>query len=72
MQENPFAIRRLMPPEIQLTTTEADPAPPGAHAEWFEARDGTRLRVARFAGDDTSRGTVVFLNGRTEFIEKYF
>lgn len=58
--------------ETLLTTTEHDPAPPGAHAEWLEARDGTQLRLARFAGEDTSRGTLVFLNGRTEFIEKYF
>ncbi len=61
-----------MPPETPLTTTERDPAPAGARVEWLTARDGTQIRVARFAGDDTSRGTVVVLNGRTEFIEKYF
>ncbi len=55
-----------------LVATEHDPAPPGAHAEWLRARDGTSFRVARFSGSDTSRGTAVILNGRTEFIEKYF
>ena len=58
--------------QTPLLATEADPVPPGAHVEWLEARDGTRFRVARFAGPDTSRGTTVVMNGRAEFVEKYF
>ncbi len=55
-----------------FVATERDPVPGGAHGEFLEARDGTRFRVARFGADGARRGTVVVLNGRTEFIEKYF
>lgn len=37
----------------------------------LEAADGTPLRHARWARPGAERGTVVLLNGRTEFIEKY-
>ena len=57
---------------MPFIATPADPVPAGAEARWLVAPDGTRFRVARFAGADTSRGSVVILNGRTEFIEKYF
>ena len=57
---------------MSFVTTPRDPAPAGAHAEWLSTPDGTRIRVARFATADPNRGTVVILNGRTEFIEKYF
>ncbi|MBW2293698.1 MAG: alpha/beta hydrolase [Deltaproteobacteria bacterium] len=40
--------------------------------DWLTADDGTRFRVARFGPSSAPRGTVVILNGRTEFIEKYF
>jgi lysophospholipase len=55
-----------------LVVTERDPVPEGAHADFLEAPDGTRFRVARFGRASARRGTVVILNGRTEFIEKYF
>lgn len=35
------------------------------------AADGTPLRTARWSRPGAERGTVVLLNGRTEFIEKY-
>ena len=57
---------------MSFVVTPADPLPPGAKVEFLTASDGTSFRVARFAGDDTSRGTCVVLNGRSEFIEKYF
>ncbi len=42
---------------------------PGGSAHWLTARDGTRIRCAVWReGRD---GTVLFLNGRTEYIEKY-
>lgn len=42
---------------------------PGGSAHWITARDGTRIRCAVWReGHD---GTVLFLNGRTEYIEKY-
>lgn len=37
----------------------------------FEARDGARIRYASWQPDGPVRGTVVLLNGRAEFIEKY-
>ncbi len=37
----------------------------------FETRDGARIRYATWQPEGAVRGTVVFLNGRTEFIEKY-
>ena len=42
---------------------------PGGSAHWLKAKDGTRIRCAVWReGQD---GTVLFLNGRTEYIEKY-
>ncbi len=57
---------------MTFVTTEADPVPSGGISQWLTADDGTRFRVARFSRSDPDRGTVVILNGRTEFIEKYF
>ena len=57
---------------MTLVATAADPIPEGASSESLSAKDGTRLRVARFTPASARRGTAVFLNGRKEFIEKYF
>lgn len=42
---------------------------------WLTLDDGTRLRTARWAAEGewegTPRGTVLLLNGRSEFVEKY-
>jgi predicted alpha/beta hydrolase len=57
---------------MTLVATADDPIPDGAVCEWHEAADGTRIRMARFHRPSATRGTVVLLNGRTEFIEKYF
>lgn len=48
-----------------------NPPPQGAEAFWFEAEDGARLRAAVFPRADARAG-VVLVNGRCEFIEKYF
>ncbi len=45
--------------------------PNGGVAEWITAKDGLRLRVARFDAA-APKGTVFLNNGRTEFIEKYY
>lgn len=42
----------------------------GGSVHWVDLPDGLRLRTAHFPG--AVRGTVLLLNGRTEFIEKYF
>ena len=46
-------------------------APLDGTAEWIEARDGARLRVALFPARGRPRGSVVVSPGRTEPIEKY-
>ena len=42
---------------------------PGGSAHWLSARDGTRIRCALWRGGQD--GTILFLNGRTEYIEKF-
>ncbi len=44
------------------------PAPEGS-AWWLQAPDGVRLRLATWPTG--RRGTILFFNGRTEYIEKY-
>ncbi len=41
----------------------------GGRVHWLDTPDGLRLRAAQWPGGP--RGTVLLLNGRTEFIEKY-
>lgn len=58
-----------------LVETPQDPAPEGAVVDFLEMSDGTRIRVARWSPSPSTaarRGTVLLLNGRTEFIEKSF
>lgn len=38
----------------------------------LRTRDGVRLRAASWPGSSATKGTVLILQGRTEFIEKYF
>lgn len=38
----------------------------------LKTSDGVLLRYARWSGDARARGTVCLLQGRSEFIEKYF
>lgn len=47
-------------------------APPGGRIGYFDGADGARLRYGLWSAGDEARGTVVFLNGRSEFIEKHF
>jgi lysophospholipase len=49
-----------------------NPVPSKAVAGMLTARDGVRLRYARFPATSPNRGTVLLLQGRAEFIEKYF
>lgn len=56
-----------------LYETPGNLAPAHAHAGFITARDGKRLRYARFAAEGRPlKGTVVILTGRNECIEKYF
>ena len=54
-----------------LLGTERWPVPPGAHVERLEMPDGTGIRAVRWTPEAATRGTVVVLNGRTEYLEKY-
>jgi lysophospholipase len=56
-----------------LVAVPGYPAPPGAVVEWLTLADGVRLRTARWIlPASETHGTVVLIQGRTEFIEKYF
>ncbi|MFV0243912.1 MAG: alpha/beta fold hydrolase [Qingshengfaniella sp.] len=44
-------------------------APVGARATWIQSADGLRLRTGLLGRGD--RGTVLLLQGRTEYLEKY-
>jgi len=60
-------------PFPDLVTVPGNPAPPGAVVEWLTASDGVRLRTVRWIGPaNESHGTVLLVQGRTEFVEKYF
>jgi lysophospholipase len=55
-----------------LFATADNPVPEGAMPTWILAKDGVKLRVARWAAQAPSRGTVAVMPGYSEFIEKYF
>ncbi len=57
---------------MNLTATPENPPPPGAVVSALTTKDGVALRVARWSGGASSRGTVAVLPGHAEFIEKYF
>lgn len=59
-------------PAVELILTPENPVPPGAIATSIRAADGMRLRVVRWHPEGPSKGTVVIVQGRAEFIEKYF
>ena len=61
------------PDSPALAVVDSNPVPEGAHAGWFETADRMKLRYATFPkGEGAPKGTVCLLQGRTEFIEKYF
>ena len=58
---------------MDLVVTAKNPVPSGAVTAVIETTDGVRLRTARWeASAQPVRGTVCVIQGRTEFIEKYF
>jgi lysophospholipase len=56
---------------MSLRETPANPCPPGAVEHKLVAADGVNLRAARWTPQG-AHGTVVILNGRAEYIEKYY
>ncbi len=60
-------------PEPDLVTAPGNLAPPGGVVEWLALGDGVKIRTARWIlPPHEVHGTVVLVQGRTEFIEKYF
>lgn len=47
-------------------------APPGAELTEIETRDGISIRAAFWPAPGALRGTILLLQGRAEFIEKYY
>jgi lysophospholipase len=56
-----------------LCAIPSNPVPEGARVGYFKTRDNVRLRYALFPRTGPEhKGTVCLVQGRTEFIEKYF
>jgi lysophospholipase len=47
------------------------PGPDDGKAWWAKTSDGVRIRIADWARDAATRGTVLMFPGRTEYVEKY-
>ncbi len=54
-----------------LLDVPGNPAPPGGTVTSVATADGVRLRVASWRPASSARGTILLLQGRAEFIEKY-
>ncbi|ACA14980.1 alpha/beta hydrolase fold [Methylobacterium sp. 4-46] len=58
---------------VPLIATPDNPIPPGARTLAVPTRDGLTLRAATWtAATRTTKGTVCLVQGRAEFIEKYY
>lgn len=56
-----------------LANVPSNPVPEGARVGYFTTSDKVRLRYALWPkGEGAARGTICLVQGRTEFIEKYF
>ena len=57
---------------MKLVSIPANPVPDDVVTGGSRPRDGVTLRFARLAPPPGRKGTVVVLQGRAEYIEKYF
>jgi lysophospholipase len=57
---------------MKLVSIPANPVPDDAVTGAIKTPDGVNLRFARFAPPAGRKGTVVVMQGRAEYIEKYF
>jgi lysophospholipase len=57
---------------MELIDTPANRCPPGANVVGLRTSDGVELRAAYWRPEGPPRGAVALLQGRAEFIEKYF
>lgn len=60
-----------LPDTPDLLDSADNPAPPGASLRWITTADKLRIRTANWHPDRPARGTVLILQGRAEFVEKY-
>lgn len=58
--------------QVKLHPTSGNPLPRGAECVELLTRDGVRLRALRALPPGPSRGTVVIVGGRGDFMERYF
>jgi len=57
----------------KFALVESNPAPEGLKGGWFTTPDKIRLRYASFPKTAGAlKGTICLVQGRTEYIEKYF
>ncbi|AVX03252.1 lysophospholipase [Maritalea myrionectae] len=65
------APNKVMGPE--LANIPSNPIPSGARAGFFKTRDNVKLRYALWPRlGNKNKGTICLVQGRTEYIEKYF
>mgnify|MGYP001425984613 CR=1 FL=1 len=57
---------------MKLVSIPANPVPEDVVTGAIQTPDGVNLRFARWAPPPGRKGTVLVLQGRAEFIEKYF
>ena len=57
---------------MPLVSIPANPVPDGVTTGMIATPDGVSLRYARWAPPPNCKGTVCIIQGRTEYIEKYF
>lgn len=57
---------------MELFDTPSNRCPPGANIVGLRASDGVQLRAAYWRPEGEPRGTVALIQGRAEFIEKYY
>ncbi|MBV9078141.1 MAG: alpha/beta hydrolase, partial [Methylobacteriaceae bacterium] len=67
-----LASSRLEAGSPRLLDQPGNPAPEGAELRAVVTADAIRLRVASWHPAGPARGTVLLMQGRAEFIEKYF
>ena len=65
-------MHRLIRGVMKFISIPANPVPDNGMAGVIKTPDGVTLRIGRWDPPPGRRGTVVILQGRAEFIEKYF
>jgi len=65
-------VHRLIRGVMKFISIPANPVPDNGMAGVIKTPDGVTLRIGRWEPPPGRRGTVVILQGRAEYIEKYF